>query len=63
MMRLQTDPIVNKKLGDKELQAVEYRLSFEKLPEEKKKGRKKQITVCFLYIRGVSREKVEEKGQ
>lgn len=63
MMRLQTDPIVNKKLGDKELEAVECRLSFEKLPEKKKKGRRKQITVCFSDIRGVSREKVEEKGQ
>lgn len=41
MMRLQTDPIVNKKLGDKELEAVECRLSFEKLPEKKKKGRRK----------------------
>lgn len=38
-MRLQTGPVVNKQLGDKVLEAVECRLSFEKVPRgEKKKG-------------------------
>lgn len=63
-MRLQTGQIVGKKLGDKELEAAEYRSALEKKKKtqkgKEKKGKErptKKETVCFPDSRCVSWEK------
>lgn len=47
VLRLQT----GKKLGDKELQAAECQLRFEKEPWKRKERPTKKKTVCFPHIR------------